>query len=101
MALSTKFWQCKCIQAMEELIRPSMPEEDTMRSELVFGAMAHIPNRFLLTKLASKATRKFHKPNTRIQDTTNDVFVRFSCANPIATVHYLPERTAIQLRRAS
>jgi hypothetical protein len=101
MALSTKFWQCKCIQAMGELIRPSMPEEDTMRSELVFGAMAHIPNRFLLTKLASKATRKFHKPNTRIQDTTNDVFVRFSCANPIATVHYLPERTAIQLRRAS
>lgn len=72
-----------------------------MRSELVFGAMAHIPNRFLLTKLASKATRKFHKPNTRIQDTTNDVFVRFSCANPIATVHYLPQRTAIPLRRAS
>jgi hypothetical protein len=101
MALSTKFWQCKCIQAMEELIRPSMPEEDTMRSELVFGAMAHIPNRFLLTKLASKATRKFHKPNTRIQDTTNDVFVRFSRANPIATVHYLPQRTAIPLRRAS
>jgi hypothetical protein len=78
-----------------------MLEEDTMRSELVFGAMAHIPNRFLLTKLASKATRKFHKPNTRIQDTTNDVFVRFSRANPTATVHYLPQRTAIPLRRAS
>jgi hypothetical protein len=101
MLFSAEFWQSKCIQAMEELIRPSMPEEDTMRSELVFGAMAHIPNRFLLTKLASKATRKFHKPNTRIQDTTNDVFVRFSRANPIATVHYLPHRAAIPLRRAS
>jgi hypothetical protein len=72
-----------------------------MRSELVFSAMAHISNRFLLTKLASKATRKFHRPNTRIQDTTNDVFVHFSRANPIAIVRYLPQRTAIPLRRAS
>jgi hypothetical protein len=35
-----------------------------MSSELVFGAMAHVSNRFLLTNLASKATRKFHGPNT-------------------------------------
>jgi len=55
-----------------------------MRSELVFGAMAHISNRFLLTKLASKATRKFHRPNTRIQETTNDVLGHFNRANPIA-----------------
>ena len=59
-----------------------------MRSELVFNAMAHIPNRFLLTKVASKATRKFHRPNTRIQDTTNDVFERFTRANPKAAVRY-------------
>ncbi len=58
-----------------------------MRSELVFGAMAHISNRYLLMKLASKATRKFHKPNTRIQDTANDVLVRFSRAIPISNVH--------------
>jgi len=57
-----------------------------MRSELVFGAMAHVPNRFLLIKLASKATRKFHRPNTRIQETMDDVFVRFRHANPIAKV---------------
>lgn len=57
-----------------------------MRSELVFGAMAHISNRFLLTKLASKATRKFHRPNTRIQETTNDVLVQFNRANPTAVV---------------
>ncbi len=47
-----------------------------MRSELVFNAMAYVSN-FLLTKLASMATRKLHRPNTRIQDTTNDAFVRF------------------------
>lgn len=54
-----------------------------MRSELIFGAMAYISNRFLLTNLTAKATRKLHRPNSRIQDTTNDVFVRFSRANPI------------------
>jgi hypothetical protein len=72
-----------------------------MRSELVFGAMAHIPNRFLLTKLASRATRKFHRPNTRIQDTTNEVFVRFSRSSPIPIVRYVPQPAAIPLARAS
>jgi hypothetical protein len=46
-----------------------------MRSELIFGAMTHVANRYLLTKLAAKATRKLHRPNTRIQDTTNDALV--------------------------
>jgi len=55
-----------------------------MRSELVFAAMAYVSNRFLLTRLVSKATRKLHRPNTRIQGTTNDVFVRCGRANPIA-----------------
>ena len=59
-----------------------------MRSELVFGAMIYISNRFLLTMLAARATHKFHRPNTRIQDTTNDVFERFTRANLIATVRY-------------
>jgi hypothetical protein len=44
-----------------------------MRSELVFEAVHTLRNRYTLCQLASKATRKFHKPNTRIQDTTNDV----------------------------
>jgi hypothetical protein len=57
-----------------------------MRSELVFGAMTHVPNRFLLTKLVSKAIRKFHRPNTCIQQTANEVFERFSLANPIGGV---------------
>jgi hypothetical protein len=62
--------------------------EDMMRSELVFGATTYVSNRFLLTRLASKAIRKLHKPNTRIEDTTNDVFVRFSRANPLAGASY-------------
>jgi hypothetical protein len=72
-----------------------------MRSQLVFGAMAHISNRFLLTKLASKATRKFHRPNTRIQDTTNEVLERFSRSSPRPKVRFIPEPAAIPLRRAS
>jgi hypothetical protein len=64
----------------------SMPPEDTMRSELVFRAMTYVSNRFLLTKVAAKATRKFHRPNTRIQDTTNEVLGRFRHANPLAIV---------------
>ena len=59
-----------------------------MRSELVFGAMTYISNRYLLTRLAARATRKFHRPNTRIQDTTNVVFERFTRANLIATVRF-------------
>jgi hypothetical protein len=72
-----------------------------MRSELVFGAIAHVSNRFLLTKLASKATRKFHRPNTRIQDTTNDVFMRLSRSRPISIAAFIPQLEAIPLRRAS
>ena len=60
-----------------------------MRSELVFGATTYVSNRFLLTRLASKAIRKLHKPNTRVEDTANDVFVRFSHANPLAAPSYV------------
>lgn len=53
-----------------------------MRSDLVFGALSHVSNRYQLCQLASKATRKLHKPNTRLQDTTNEVLVRFRSTNP-------------------
>jgi len=53
-----------------------------MRSDLVFGALSHVSNRYQLCLLASKATRKLHKPNTRLQDTTNDVLDRFHFTNP-------------------
>ena len=49
-----------------------------MRSELVFEAVHTLRNRYTLCQLASKATRKFHKPNTRIQDTTNEILHRIA-----------------------
>jgi hypothetical protein len=55
-----------------------------MRSDLVFGALSHVSNRYALCQLASKATRKLHKPNTRLQDTTNEVLSRFHTNNPVA-----------------
>lgn len=55
-----------------------------MRSELVFGAAAHVTNRYLLTSIAAKATRVLHRPNSRLEDTSNDVFRLFGHANPLA-----------------
>ena len=57
-----------------------------MRSELVFGAMTYVSIRFLLTRVTATATRKWHRPNTLIQDTANQVFGRFRHANPLAVV---------------
>jgi hypothetical protein len=71
-----------------------------MRSGLVFGAMAYVSNRYLLTRVAAKAIRKLHRPGTRIQETTNDVLVRFNRASPIAGARYRLSATA-PLRRAS
>ena len=53
-----------------------------MRSDLIFGALTHVQNRYQLCQLASKATRKLHKPNTRLQDTTNEVLDRFRESAP-------------------
>ena len=53
-----------------------------MRSDLVFGALSQVSNRYQLCQLASKATRKLHKPNTRLQDTANEVLARFHTTNP-------------------
>ena len=79
-------WHCECnraIKAIRQLGQISMNPEDTMRSELVFGAMTYVSNRFLLTRVTATATRKLHRPNTRIQDTANEVFGRFRHANPL------------------
>ena len=62
-----------------------------MRSELVFGATLHVSNRYLLVRLAAKAVRELHKPGVRVEDTANDVFVRFSRANPIGEIQTTPE----------
>jgi hypothetical protein len=77
-----------------------------MRSDLVFGALSHVSNRYQLCQLASKATRKLHKPNTRLQDTTNEVLGRFQTTNPganqgassfpeeVDSVHHVERRRA-------
>ena len=49
-----------------------------MRSDKVFEAVHTVQNRYMLCQLASKATRKFHKPNTRIQETTNQILNRIA-----------------------
>ena len=49
-----------------------------MRSELVFKALVNESNRYQLCRLIAKGTRKLHRPNTRLQETANDVFERFS-----------------------
>jgi len=48
-----------------------------MRSDLIYEAVSTVENRYKLCQLAAKATRKFHRPNTRIQETMNDVLQRF------------------------
>ena len=54
-----------------------------MRSDRVFDALQTLRNRYMLCQLASKATRKLHKPNTRLQDTTNEVLDRFKDTVPM------------------
>ena len=72
-----------------------------MRSDLVFDAMTHVSNRYMLTILAAKATRKLHRPNTRIQETANEVLVRFSRSNPMGRVRRIQEMPSQPLRKAS
>jgi hypothetical protein len=73
---------------------------DVMRSDKVFEALHTLQNRYMLCQIASKATRKFHKPNTRIQDTTNDVLNRIS-DNERANVMADPVNAKDAQRRAA
>ena len=72
-----------------------------MRSDLIYDALGTVQNRYMLCQLASKATRKFHKPNTRVQETMNDVLVRFGNARASQHVVSEPERVAEPQRRAA
>jgi hypothetical protein len=73
-----------------------------MRSDLIFGALTHVKNRYELCQLASKATRKLHKPNTRLQDTTNEVLDRFKETIPKHEISAHAVRSvAVQERRAA
>jgi hypothetical protein len=77
-------------------------EKELMRSDLIFGALTHVTNRYQLCQLASKATRKLHKPNTRLQDTTNEVLDRFKDTVPMdEAVEPVVEKVSLQERRAA
>jgi len=79
-----------------------LKENKIMRSDLIFGALTHVTNRYQLCQLASKATRKLHKPNTRLQDTTNEVLDRFKDTVPMdEAVEPIVEKISVQERRAA
>jgi hypothetical protein len=76
-------------------------KEDSMkRSDRVFDALHTLRNRYMLCQLASKATRKFHKPNTRIQETMNEVLERIASSERQAVLAE-PENFAEAQRRAA
>ena len=73
-----------------------------MRSDLIYESLKPVTNRYMLCQLVSKATRKFHKPNTRIQDTMNDVLVRVGSAEePDSVIHVPAGKVAEPQRRAA
>ena len=57
-----------------------------MRSELIFMAVTRESNRYRLARLAAKATRRLHWPNTRIQDTMNDALQQLARSPGIAEI---------------
>jgi hypothetical protein len=71
-----------------------------MRSDKVFEAVHTVQNRYMLCQLASKATRKFHKPNTRIQETTNEILNRIADSDK-KTVLAEPVNASEAQRRAA
>lgn len=44
-----------------------------MRSDRIHRALVNIQNRFILCRLVSVATQKYHDPERRVQDVINDV----------------------------
>ncbi len=72
-----------------------------MRSDLIFDSLTAVQNRYTLCQLAAKATRKFHKPNTRIQETMNEVLTRFGKVEAPGQVMTATEKLAEAERRAA
>lgn len=69
-----------------------------MRSEMVFAAEHKLHNRYMLCRVLATATRKFHRPATRIEDTTDAVLRRIANANAAAPL--LDSATIVQLEEA-
>lgn len=71
-----------------------------MRAELIFKALARESNRFLLCGVAAAATRKLHRPNTRVQETMNDAFERLG-GSRLTVAASVPEPVSAQQHRAA
>jgi hypothetical protein len=72
-----------------------------MRSNLIYGALNPVENRYMLCQLVSKATRKFHRPATRVQDTMNQVLRQFADARATERVMASAEPVAESQRKAA
>jgi hypothetical protein len=57
-----------------------------MRSELIFKAASRETNRYMLVRLAARATRMLHWPNTRIADTMNNALQHLGRGTPMVAV---------------
>ena len=61
-----------------------------MRSELVFAAQRKQPNRYMLCRVLATATRRFHKPATRIEDTTDAILRQIASSPEESIAKHLP-----------
>jgi hypothetical protein len=95
-----KFWPLSWDKGESEM--PILIKEGVtdMRSDRVFDALQTLRNRYMLCQLASKATRKFHRPSTRIQETMNGVLDRIAGAERQEILSE-PENFAEAQRRAA
>ena len=71
-----------------------------MRFELIFAALGREQNRYLLSQLIARATRKLHKPHTRIPDAMNDALALFSASDSDAEAATL-EPALAELRKVA
>jgi len=99
------FWRGRAVaiyRRNERIGARNFPEGEraNMRSDRVFEALHTLQNRYMLCQLASKATRKFHRPNTRIQETMNEVFDKIADAERHDVLSE-PENFAEAQRRAA
>ncbi len=78
----------------QTLIETRPRGERHTRSELVFAALVHVPNRYQLCQLTAKGARKLHKPYERMQDTVNQVLRIFEATKTVDSVLSTELRTS-------
>ena len=73
--------ECVVTEVLQQFSKSFSGAFKAMRSELVFAAERTLPNRYSLCRLVSTTTRKFHRPNTRVEETTDAVLRRIAKAS--------------------